>query len=89
MPIDPRTLATAVLRLLRHVATDGPVSLKSAVVCHCPVGRQTVREWLNKYADKGIAAIVDKGTKPGSCLHQSTSSGAVRLAQSSPGSQGG
>lgn len=34
------------------------------------VARQTVHEWLNKYANQGIGALVDKSSKPQSCPHQ-------------------
>jgi transposase-like protein len=34
------------------------------------VARQTVHEWLNKYANHGIGALVDKSSRPGSCPHQ-------------------
>ena len=34
------------------------------------VARQTVHEWLRKYATGGMAALVDRSSKPASCAHQ-------------------
>jgi transposase len=34
------------------------------------VARQTVHEWLRRYAAGGLAALVDKSSRPGSCPHQ-------------------
>jgi transposase InsO family protein len=34
------------------------------------VARQTVHEWLRKYATGGMAALVDRSSKPLSCVHQ-------------------
>jgi transposase InsO family protein len=34
------------------------------------VARQTVHEWLRKYATGGMAALVDRSSKPLSCPHQ-------------------
>jgi transposase InsO family protein len=34
------------------------------------VARQTVHEWLRKYATGGMAALVDRSSKPLSCAHQ-------------------
>jgi hypothetical protein len=32
--------------------------------------RQTVHEWLRKYANEGFSALVDKASKPETCPHQ-------------------
>ena len=34
------------------------------------VARQTVHGWLRRYADQGLAGLVDRSSKPGSCPHQ-------------------
>jgi transposase InsO family protein len=34
------------------------------------VSRQTVHRWLRRYADGGMAGLVDASSKPGSCPHQ-------------------
>ena len=34
------------------------------------VARQTAHEWLRKYATGGMAALVDRSSKPASCAHQ-------------------
>src|ERR1039458_8087907 len=36
------------------------------------VTRQTVHTWLRRYANHGIAGLVDKTSKPESCPHQMT-----------------
>lgn len=34
------------------------------------VGRQTVHRWLRRYAEGGLAGLVDQSSKPDSCPHQ-------------------
>ncbi len=34
------------------------------------VARQTVHDWLRKYATGGMAALVDRSSKPAGCAHQ-------------------
>lgn len=34
------------------------------------VARQTVHVWLRRYAQGGMAALADRGSRPGSCPHQ-------------------
>ena len=34
------------------------------------VTRQSVHRWLRRYADRGLAGLVDQSTAPGSCPHQ-------------------
>ncbi|MBW3536854.1 MAG: helix-turn-helix domain-containing protein [Actinobacteria bacterium] len=34
------------------------------------VARQTVHDWLRKYATGGMAALVDRSSKPARCAHQ-------------------
>ena len=34
------------------------------------VARQMLHEWLHKYANEGIGALVDKSSKPQNCPHQ-------------------
>jgi transposase InsO family protein len=36
------------------------------------VARQTVHEWLRRFADGGVGALADKSSKPDSCPHQMT-----------------
>lgn len=40
------------------------------VACRNGVARQTVHDWLRKYATGGMAALVDRSSKPLSCAHQ-------------------
>jgi len=34
------------------------------------VARQTVHEWLRRYADEGLGGLADRSSRPGSCPHQ-------------------
>jgi transposase InsO family protein len=34
------------------------------------VARQTVHEWLSRYADAGLAGLTDRSSRPASCPHQ-------------------
>jgi transposase-like protein len=34
------------------------------------VARQTVHEWLRRYARSGLAGLIDQSSRPGSCPHQ-------------------
>lgn len=40
------------------------------VACRYGVVRQTVHSWLRRYASDGLAGLVDRSSKPGSCPHQ-------------------
>lgn len=54
----------AVLDVLNNGATVTDVARRNGV------SRQTVHEWLRKYAAHGLAALVDRSSKPLSCPHQ-------------------
>ena len=54
----------AVLDVLNNGATVTDVARRNGV------SRQTVHEWLRKYAAHGLAALVDRSSKPQSCPHQ-------------------
>jgi transposase-like protein len=40
------------------------VALRNGVV------RQTVHDWVRRYANHGLAGLADRSSKPGSCPHQ-------------------
>ena len=54
----------AVLDVLNDGATVTDVARRNGV------SRQTVHEWLRTYAAHGLAALVDRSSKPQSCPHQ-------------------
>ena len=54
----------AVLEVLNDGATVTDVARRNGV------SRQAVHEWLRKYADRGLAGLVDGSSKPQSCPHQ-------------------
>jgi transposase InsO family protein len=54
----------AVLEVLRDGATVTDVAKRNGV------SRQTVHDWLRKYAAKGLAGLADRSAKPLSCPHQ-------------------
>jgi transposase InsO family protein len=54
----------AVLEVLNDGATVTDVARRNGVA------RQTVHEWLRKYASRGLAGLVDASAKPLSCPHQ-------------------
>ena len=41
------------------------------------VARQTVHEWLRKYAAEGLRGLADRSSKPLSCPHQNSDSASV------------
>ena len=52
------------------------------------VARQTVHEWLRKYATGGMAALVDRSSKPARCAHQmapAVEARVVELRRAHPG----
>jgi len=54
----------AVLEVVNEGATVIDVARRHGV------SRQTVHEWLVKYANHGLAGLVDRSSKPASCPHQ-------------------
>jgi len=54
----------AVLEVLNDGATVTDVARRNGVA------RQTVHEWLRKYAARGLAGLVDVSSRPQSCPHQ-------------------
>ncbi len=53
---------------VREVLTDGATVVD--VARRHGVSRQTVHEWLVKYASKGLVGLMDRSCKPQSCPHQ-------------------
>ena len=51
-----------------EVVNDG--ATVTDVVRRNGVSRQTVHEWLVRYANHGLAGLVDRSSKPASCPHQ-------------------
>jgi transposase-like protein len=52
------------------------------------VARQTVHEWLRRYAKGGLAALIDQSSRPLSCPHQMpavTEARIVELRRAHPG----
>lgn len=54
----------AVREVLDHGASVTDVARRNGV------SRQAVHEWLRKYANHGLAGLVDRSAKPQSCPHQ-------------------
>ena len=59
----------AVLEVLNNGATVTDVARRYGVA------RQTVHEWLRRYASQGLAGLVDGSARPLSCPHQDVSRG--------------
>jgi transposase-like protein len=59
----------AVLEVLEEGA---PVT---AVARRYGVARQTVHEWLRRYAEEGLGGLADRSSRPGSCPHQMAAGG--------------
>jgi transposase InsO family protein len=45
------------------------------------VARQTVHGWLRRYADQGLAGLVDRSSKPVSCPHQTPAEVEARIVE--------
>lgn len=45
------------------------------------VARQTVHGWLRRYADQGLAGLVDRSSKPVSCPHQMSAEIEARIVE--------
>jgi transposase InsO family protein len=45
------------------------------------VARQTVHGWLRRYADQGLAGLVDKTSRPASCPHQMSAEVEARIVE--------
>lgn len=45
------------------------------------VARQTVHGWLRRYADQGLAGLVDKSSRPASCPHQTPAEVEARIVE--------
>jgi transposase-like protein len=50
------------------------------VVRRYGVARQTVHEWLSRYAGGGLAGLVDRSSRPASCPHQMPPEVEARIA---------
>ena len=55
-------------RAVLEVLADG--SSVTAVARRYGVARQTVHEWLARYAAGGLGGLADRSSRPGSCPHQ-------------------
>ena len=53
---------------VREVVEDG--ATVTDVARRYGVVRQTVHEWLRRYADQGLGGLVDGSSRPLSCPHQ-------------------
>lgn len=63
----------AVLEVLVDGATVTDVARRYGV------SRQTVHRWLRRYAKSGLAGLVDRSSKPGSCPHQTSAQIEARI----------
>ena len=45
------------------------------------VARQTVHGWLRRYADQGLAGLVDRSSRPDSCPHQTPAEVEARIVE--------
>jgi transposase InsO family protein len=45
------------------------------------VARQTVHEWLSRYAGGGLGGLADRSSRPGSCPHQMAAAAEARIVQ--------
>ena len=45
------------------------------------VARQTVHTWLRRYGSDGLAGLVDRSSRPGSCPHQMPAEVEVRVVE--------
>src|SRR6478752_2335429 len=65
----------AVLEVLNDGATVTDVARRNGVA------RQTVHEWLRRYAAHGLAGLVDASSRPQSCPHQMTAVIEARIVE--------
>ena len=45
------------------------------------VARQTVHEWLRRYARSGLAGLIDQSCRPASCPHQMPAVAEARIVE--------
>src|SRR6202034_1670752 len=74
----PRLLVEQRLKAVQEVLDGATVT---DVARRNGVTRQTVHTWLRRYANHGIAGLVDKTSKPESCPHQMTPVIEARLVE--------
>jgi len=65
----------AVLEVVNDGATVTDVARRNGV------SRQTVHEWLVRYANHGMAGLVDRSSKPTSCPHQMDPAAEARIVE--------
>ena len=65
----------AVLEVVNDGATVTDVARRNGV------SRQTVHEWLVRYANHGMAGLVDRSSKPASCPHQMDPAAEARIVE--------
>jgi transposase-like protein len=64
---------------VREVLNDG--ALVTDVARRRGVSRQTVHEWLVKYANHGLVGLMDRSSKPQSCPHQMSPEVEARIVE--------
>jgi hypothetical protein len=64
---------------VREVLNDG--ALVTDVARRRGVSRQTVHEWLVKYANHGLVGLMDRSSKPQSCPHQMSPQVEARIVE--------
>ena len=69
----------AVLEVLNNGATVTDVARRNGVA------RQTVHEWLRRYASQGLSGLVDGSARPLSCPHQMPAEVEARSSSSGGG----
>ena len=43
------------------------------------IARQTLHEWIRRYSEQGVAGLVDRSHRPGSCPHQMSAEVEARI----------
>ncbi len=66
-------------RAVLEVLNDG--ATVTDVACRNGVARQTVHDWLRAYANGGMAALVDRSSKPARCPHQMPAAVEARIVE--------
>lgn len=51
------------------------------VARRCGVARQTVHDWLRRYASDGLAGLADRSSRPQTCPHQMLAEIEVRITE--------
>ena len=67
------------LAAVKEVVDDG--ATVTDVARRYGVARQTVHEWLRRYAKGGLAALIDASSRPLSCPHQMSAVVEARIVE--------